>query len=144
MITYAKDQNSSDRIDYFVTDIQKSKLIPDSWRKNFDLVFSFLCMQWVDDQLTALRNIHSLTKPGGEVLIALGIKPSAAFLRLMKEIKDHPRWKSYLEVRNKSVVKPFTGASYFITSAIVSYSACVLVHFGMTTTRAVTNKHILD
>ncbi|XP_064626264.1 juvenile hormone acid O-methyltransferase-like [Lineus longissimus] len=97
MVQYAKDQNSTDRIDFFVMDIQNNELTQDSWRNNFDFVFSFLCMQWVEDQLAALRNIYSLTRPGGEALIVLGVKPSAAFLRLMKELKEHPRWKHYLE-----------------------------------------------
>ncbi|XP_074649141.1 juvenile hormone acid O-methyltransferase-like [Tubulanus polymorphus] len=97
MVDFAKENNSHPRIEYITADIQRKTDFSPEMKNGYDLAFSFLCLQWVDDQRSTLENIFNLLKDQGECLFALGTKPSQAFLSLLKEIQDHPRWRPYLQ-----------------------------------------------
>lgn len=50
MVNYANKKYSSSRVDFVKLDISSEK-IPDDLEEEFDHIFSFYCMHWIQDQL---------------------------------------------------------------------------------------------
>jgi trans-aconitate 2-methyltransferase len=63
------------------------------YQNQFDLVFSCACLQWVKDQISALRGISSSLCSGG---LFLAIIPNPARLdKAIKETSERSRWRDY-------------------------------------------------
>ncbi|KAK7870782.1 hypothetical protein R5R35_005447 [Gryllus longicercus] len=66
--------------------------------QGFHKVFSFYALHWVADQRTALRNINSLLRPGGEALLLL--------------VSDTPLYDAFIGMRNLERWAPYTQDIY--------------------------------
>lgn len=67
MITYAKQNNSLDinsNLDFIHGKIEDVNL-----QIKFDLIVSFSCFHWVRDAKTAIKNLSSALKPGGQLIL---------------------------------------------------------------------------
>lgn len=60
----------------------------------FDLITSFSCLHWVDNQITALKKIKDLLKPTGKVII-LTFPRCSTFWDPIEFVADSPKWKKY-------------------------------------------------
>lgn len=101
MIGYAKEHSQHPNVAYEILDIAT----PDvsdfvSKHEKFDRVYSFYCLQWVQDQDAALRNIATLMKSGGEFLLLFPVK--TAVYTIWRDIAKLPRWKAYTGVSTMS------------------------------------------
>jgi SAM-dependent methyltransferase len=65
LVSYANDNYASELITYSVGDICTFKI-----EKQFDLISCFETIEHVKNYETAIRNLHSLLKPGGLLLIS--------------------------------------------------------------------------
>ncbi|MGZ7146678.1 MAG: class I SAM-dependent methyltransferase, partial [Halobacteriota archaeon] len=64
----------------------------------FDLVVSFSCLHWVQDQAAVLRGIRTSLKQGGRVVLQFGGKGTlASVFAATAEVEAHPRWHRYFE-----------------------------------------------
>lgn len=63
MIEFAKQTFLSESVNNLYFDLQDALLLP--YQSQFDIVFSFCCLHWVEDQLTALRGIHRSLRANG-------------------------------------------------------------------------------
>lgn len=63
--------------------------------QKFDLITSFTVMQWVLNQLDALRCFEKALKPGGKVLIQMPTGLPAAMQQAVEKTISSDRWKSY-------------------------------------------------
>ncbi|OGU66128.1 MAG: hypothetical protein A2W30_08440 [Ignavibacteria bacterium RBG_16_36_9] len=65
LIDYAKNNNSSERINYFVGDICTY-----TQNKTYDLITCFETIEHIKNYENAIKNLHSLLKAGGTLLIS--------------------------------------------------------------------------
>jgi trans-aconitate methyltransferase len=64
--------------------------------EQFDLVVSFACLHWIEDQLPVLRSVQQSLVPGGRFLMQCGGRGNAArILDLTGEIINSTTWKEY-------------------------------------------------
>ncbi|OPY50383.1 MAG: Fibrillarin-like rRNA/tRNA 2'-O-methyltransferase [Methanosaeta sp. PtaU1.Bin112] len=64
--------------------------------EQFDLVVSFACLHWIEDQLPVLRSIRRGLAPGGKFLMQCGGRGNAVrILDLTGEIIMSPPWNKY-------------------------------------------------
>jgi 2-polyprenyl-3-methyl-5-hydroxy-6-metoxy-1,4-benzoquinol methylase len=70
LVGYAKDNFASELIGYSVGDICTFKI-----NKQFDLISCFETIEHVKDYSAAIKNLHSLLKPGGLLLISSPNRP---------------------------------------------------------------------
>ncbi|KAK7870786.1 hypothetical protein R5R35_005451 [Gryllus longicercus] len=66
--------------------------------QGFHKVFSFYALHWVADQRTALRNIHSLLRPGGEALLLLVANSPMYDAHIA--MQNNPRWCNFMQDAN--------------------------------------------
>ncbi|XP_025829939.1 juvenile hormone acid O-methyltransferase-like [Agrilus planipennis] len=71
MINFAKNNSKHDKIKYMQMDISNDDLTNVLGKNTFDHVFSFYCLNWVQDQRKAYKNIYDVLKPGGDALVLL-------------------------------------------------------------------------
>ncbi len=65
---------------------------------DFDLVVSFSCLHWVQDQAAVLRGIHESLKPGGRIVLQFGGKGTlAAMFDATADVEGCPRWRRYFK-----------------------------------------------
>lgn len=66
------------------------------FRDQFDLVVSFACLHWIEDQLPVLSSVRQSLVQGGRFLMQCGGRGNAArILELTGEIINGPPWKEY-------------------------------------------------
>lgn len=63
---------------------------------SFDLITSFSCLHWVENQILALEKIKQLLNPSGKVLL-LTFPKCATFWGPIEFIADGSKWKKYFE-----------------------------------------------
>ncbi|XP_075741099.1 juvenile hormone acid O-methyltransferase-like isoform X1 [Rhipicephalus microplus] len=103
MIEYARENSAHEKIDYQVLDIDSDVTEFLSCNGQFDRVYSFYCLQWLQDPGAALKNIASLLSPGGQCLLMFPAthKPATIWSRLA--IME--RWEKYSEILRKHIPK---------------------------------------
>lgn len=100
MLRYAKENFSHPKLVYDVLDIGGNISSFQKMYGQFERVYSFFCLQLVNDKKVAIRNISSLLARGGEciLLFLLGGRRSDDW----KTLGRMERWKDYREVRSGS------------------------------------------
>ncbi|XP_065209484.1 juvenile hormone acid O-methyltransferase-like isoform X2 [Planococcus citri] len=94
MINVAKSNYPDARLKFDVANLVKSKDI-DKYESSFDTMFSFYCLNWIPDQQTALKNMYSMLKPGGEILFSLLVY--CPHWPLHEIFASSPKWSSYMK-----------------------------------------------
>lgn len=100
MIDFAKTNNASDKIEYHVANIKKWHTL-DKWSEQISKVMSLFCLNWVNNQEEAFRNIYRLLKPGGEAALLFVL--STSFWDSYKLLIDNPKWSKYLKDANPHI-----------------------------------------
>ncbi|GLH06448.1 Juvenile hormone acid O-methyltransferase [Gryllus bimaculatus] len=101
--------------------------------QGFHKVFSFYALHWVVDQRTALRNIHSLLRPGGEALLSL-VANSPMFDTYIT-MQNNPRWCEFMQDAYsfmppyKRSIDPVNDFSVVLQQAGFNIYSCRLEHF---------------
>ncbi|XP_046998115.1 juvenile hormone acid O-methyltransferase-like [Schistocerca americana] len=106
MLAKASSRFSGPRVRFCQLDIGTAN-IEDTrvWQQGpFSKVFSFFCLNWVQDQSQALRNIRKLLSPGGEtVLVIVSYSPIFAVFEALAKTS---RWSAYM-VDYRQFVTPY-------------------------------------
>jgi juvenile hormone acid methyltransferase len=73
-----------------------TKEIPSELFERFDHIFSFNCLHWVprDKHLQALKNMHKMLKPGGQLLVT--IISTAAMFDIYENMARDKKWSPFL------------------------------------------------
>lgn len=89
LATLSFSQNIYPNLKFDIKDIQNITSCD-----KFDLITSFSCLHWVENQVIALRNIKSLLNPAGKVII-LTFPRCSTFWDPIECVADSPRWEKY-------------------------------------------------
>ncbi|MBA2649653.1 MAG: class I SAM-dependent methyltransferase [Legionella sp.] len=90
MITLAKQDHAGiDSVQFLVQNAEKSL-----YKKTFDWVFSFFCLQWVINKQDALNNIANALKPNGQIALIMTDR-NQYLLRSRNKIISEKKWKPY-------------------------------------------------
>nr|XP_023018279.1 juvenile hormone acid O-methyltransferase-like [Leptinotarsa decemlineata] len=95
MVEYAErkfHQKQNPNIEFMKLDPQLNE-ISSSLIEQFDHVVSFNCFHFFSDARTALKNIFSMLKPGGEIIASLLEKNTED--DIFHNFSKHPRWGGY-------------------------------------------------
>ncbi|XP_014294728.1 juvenile hormone acid O-methyltransferase isoform X2 [Halyomorpha halys] len=77
-------------------DIQQ-KWLNNGWENEaFNKIFSFYCLHWITDHRQAMRNIYSLLKPGGEILLMFMTPDNAVYIAF-ETLKQSPKWNRFVK-----------------------------------------------
>ncbi|KAH6924491.1 hypothetical protein HPB50_018954 [Hyalomma asiaticum] len=103
MIDHARRNSAHEKLDYAVLDITAdvSKFLEEFGQ--FDRVYSFFCLNWVNDMAAALKNISRLMSPTGECLLVVCAALEAA--EIYKIAAKMERWAEYAETVSKFIPK---------------------------------------
>lgn len=103
MIEYARHNSAHEKIDFAVLDIAADVSQFLDQYGNFERVYSFYCLNWVDDLRAAVKNISRLMTPTGECVLAFcAVSEAADFWRALAAMD---RWAKYSETLTKYVPK---------------------------------------
>ncbi|XP_017780257.1 PREDICTED: juvenile hormone acid O-methyltransferase-like [Nicrophorus vespilloides] len=97
IVNVAKRQNKNPKIDFIVCDIS-SKDINKYVHEKFDHIFSFTCLQWVQNQRQAMHNIYNLLKPGGDIQFMF-VERSPIY-DIYESMASNPKWSRFMEDAN--------------------------------------------
>lgn len=100
MLNYAKQNFAHPKITYDFLDIGGDVSSFVKKYGEFDRVYSFCCLNWVQNKKVAMLNIHQLLKPGGECLLFFPL--GGRLYENWKRIGAMERWKAYKPVRAKT------------------------------------------
>src|SRR5205807_1719354 len=67
------------------------------YRNCFDLVVSFHCLHWVDDQKSALKGIEQALRKGGKVFLRLVAKGWDPIQEIANDLSCSPKWCLYFK-----------------------------------------------
>ncbi|CAH1394267.1 unnamed protein product [Nezara viridula] len=96
MLESCKKYEIDGRLKFGKLDIQEKRLKSGWENASFDKIFSFYCLHWVTDYRQTMRNIYSLLKPGGEILLMF-LTPDNAVYIAFEILKQSPKWNSYIK-----------------------------------------------
>ena len=88
MVTFAKEQFPN--LNFLVRDVTKM-----DFDEKYDVVVSFSTLQWVPDQLNALKKIERALKPGGRVVIDIPQGLPFAMKHAVNKVTKSPKWAKY-------------------------------------------------
>ncbi|KAL1414160.1 hypothetical protein MTO96_007642 [Rhipicephalus appendiculatus] len=103
MIEYARHHSAHEMLDFKVLDITADVTEFLIEFGQFERVYSFMCLHWVDDITTAFKNISRLMSPTGECLLVFCAVVQVA--DVWKALAAMDRWKKYSEMFLKFVPK---------------------------------------
>ncbi len=87
----AKEHSGNSRIFFQVGDASHL-----GFKEEFDLIVSFACLHWIEDQLPVLRGVRQGLVPGGRFLMQCGGRGNAEkILDITGEIIAEPAWSRY-------------------------------------------------
>lgn len=93
MINYAKSRYKRNEIEFKIMDIENT-IDCSSYSQFYDKIFSFYCFHWVYNKEKAMKNVYTMLKPRGEILILfLLINP---MVHLYKSLDVE--WQKYIKV----------------------------------------------
>jgi len=102
MVQYATDKYKHSKLKFtqfdLAKDIENTSQLQPSF---FDKIFSFFCLHWIPDQRKALRNIYTLLRTGGEILLLfLGKQPVFTVYEIQSQ---KPEWQPYMKDAHQAV-----------------------------------------
>ncbi|XP_017780261.1 PREDICTED: juvenile hormone acid O-methyltransferase-like [Nicrophorus vespilloides] len=103
MINLAKEQNKNPKIDFIVCDIA-SENITKTIDEKFDHIFSFFCLNWVQNQKQTVKNMYNLLKPGGDMLLAISTK--STIFDIYESMASYPKWSKFL-TNTEEYISPY-------------------------------------
>ncbi|KAF5299209.1 hypothetical protein FQA39_LY02382 [Lamprigera yunnana] len=92
IIDFAKKNYMNSKIKFFEMDIV-ANLIPKNFEENFDCIFSFYCLHFVNDHKKALLNIHKMLKPRGTIL--LNFMSKFVLFNVGRNLSKTKEWQPY-------------------------------------------------
>ncbi|XP_037526076.1 juvenile hormone acid O-methyltransferase-like [Rhipicephalus sanguineus] len=96
MIEYARRNSAHEKLDFAVLDIGADVTEFLEEFGQFDRVYSFFCLNWVDDMTAAFKNIKRLLSPNGECLLVICAALQAP--EAWKALAKIEGWAKYSEV----------------------------------------------
>ncbi|XP_017772157.1 PREDICTED: juvenile hormone acid O-methyltransferase-like [Nicrophorus vespilloides] len=94
MVKHAKSQNENPKVDFIASDISSIDIKNDICEE-FDHIFSFYCLHWVQNQRQTIKNMYNLLKPGGDVLLTfLANNP---IFHIYEVMAKNPKWSHYMK-----------------------------------------------
>uniref|UniRef100_V5HVI5 Putative juvenile hormone acid methyltransferase n=1 Tax=Ixodes ricinus TaxID=34613 RepID=V5HVI5_IXORI len=98
LVQYAREHFAHPKICYDVLDIGSEHDVSDFVERygEFDCVYSFFCLHWIRDQVTVLKNVARLMKPGGECFLIFNAYSPP--MRFHKKLATMHRWEKYREI----------------------------------------------
>ncbi|KAL1467449.1 hypothetical protein MTO96_042172 [Rhipicephalus appendiculatus] len=96
MLKFAVENYQHPKIDYLPLDIVQDVEEFVSEQGRFQRVYSFLTLNWIQDQRQCLNNIEKLMAPRGECILLF--KRSVHFFHLFEAMMKSKRWSKYTQV----------------------------------------------
>nr|WLK26394.1 juvenile hormone acid O-methyltransferase [Eurygaster integriceps] len=119
MISYARlfIAKDKERVTFRALDIaHEDQLVKfDYWKqqkKSFNKVFSFYCLQWIQNHRQAMINIYSLLKPSGEILLMFPT-PDNPVYRAVENLRKTEKWGEFYEEEEAWFYKADDPPTYF-------------------------------
>ncbi|KAG0417780.1 hypothetical protein HPB47_005359 [Ixodes persulcatus] len=103
MIEYAQKHFAHPQIAYEEHDIRGDVSGLIAKYGQFDRVYSFYTLNWVQDQTTALRNIRNLMKDDGDCVLVFAAR--TAVRKIWKRLVEMDRWKQYDQPSKRFIAK---------------------------------------
>lgn len=103
MIEYCGKLEVDPRVSFRQLDIQTQEL-PKEFENRFDLITSFFCFHYVTDFSQALRNMHKMLKPGGELLFIQPTNSNPLYL-CYRELSKIDKWRSLFKEFDKYTLR---------------------------------------
>ncbi|XP_017780256.1 PREDICTED: juvenile hormone acid O-methyltransferase-like [Nicrophorus vespilloides] len=103
MVNHAKKQNKNPKIDFIVCDIG-SENITKTIDEKFDHIFSFFCLNWVQNQIQTVKNMYNLLKPGGDMLLNIATK--STIFDIYESMASYPKWSKFL-TNSEEYISPY-------------------------------------
>lgn len=95
MIEFAKKtfpQNKYPNVQFVIKDAQDL-----DYKNQFDVVFSFTALQWIQNHDGFLKAAHASLKSSGILAITMPLGPPQALDRAVNEVISTPEWSSYFQ-----------------------------------------------
>ena len=95
MIAFAQDafpSSSYPNLTFLIQDAQQL-----NYRDEFDVVFSFTALQWIQDHNAFLKSAHRALKEGGTLAITMPMGLPSALKQAVNEIISMSQWSSYFQ-----------------------------------------------
>ncbi|KAF5299211.1 hypothetical protein FQA39_LY02384 [Lamprigera yunnana] len=106
MIKFAKESYENSTVKFVELDILGDKM-PEDFVGHFDHLVSTYCLHLVNDQRKALKNMHIMLKPEGNIL--LNFMSKTFIFDIYNRMAEKERWKPYF--KNLGQVEPPTASS---------------------------------
>lgn len=104
MLEYARKNYSHEKMSYEKLDIGMDLDKQQYKHQQYDHVMSFYCLNWVQNQKQALKNMYNLLKTGGDMLVGiLARNPVYDIYRIMSKDK---KWSKYM-TNVKQYISPY-------------------------------------
>ncbi|NLJ31277.1 MAG: methyltransferase domain-containing protein [Clostridiales bacterium] len=91
--------------------------------RDFDIIFSNACIQWIPDHDTLLKNMMCLLKPGGIIAIQTPMNYQEPIHQIIKEISASHKWSSQFE--NPRIVYNLTQSEYYDLLSNIASDFCM-------------------
>ncbi|CAK9296728.1 unnamed protein product [Gordionus sp. m RMFG-2023] len=82
------DEGNNNDLSFKVGNILNIDELPEEWFHAFDLVLSFNCMHWMEDQIQALSNIAKFLKPNGVFISVLIGERTEVMINSLDKVLD--------------------------------------------------------
>lgn len=79
--------------------------------KNFDIVFSNACIQWIPDHITLLNNLMCLLKPGGVIAVQTPMNYQEPIHQIIQKTSANKKWIS--KFGNPRIFYNLTQSEYY-------------------------------
>lgn len=93
MVTFAKQHNKMNRVDYQVMDIMNEQQVK-ALQNQFDHIFSLFLSHWIPDTRTMLSGFHQMLKMHGQILV-IGFIDSY-LNQCVEKLKKESKWRKYI------------------------------------------------
>ncbi|MBU5317310.1 methyltransferase domain-containing protein [Clostridium bornimense] len=107
MIETVKNQYSN--IDFNICDASK-KL--SGFDKDFDIVFSNACIQWISNHYKLLKDMMQLIKPGGILAVQIPMNYKEPIQKIINQVSSSEKWRS--EFSSNRIFYNLTQSEYWI------------------------------
>lgn len=94
MVEFARKQYSDPRVKFKKLQIGLNIKLQPFRYEPFDHITSFYCLNWVEDQKCAIRNMYQLLKPGGDLLV--GFLAKNPIYDIYKEMSSKNEWAKHM------------------------------------------------
>ena len=91
--------------------------------KNFDIVFSNACIQWIPDHNALLKNMMCLLKPGGVIAIQTPMNDQEPIHQIIKQISTSQKWSS--KFKNPRIFYNLTQSEYYDLLSDIASDFCI-------------------